>query len=222
VAYSTCLDIPLVKQVFSTGEAAKLCNVSLQTIIRCFDSGKLKGFHVPGSRFRRIPRDELVRFMRENGIPTEALEKNRTTVLIVEDDVDLAGLVRDELARDGRFEVAVAETGFDAGLMVKELHPDVVVLDLMLPDIHGKHVCQRIRQDATLAKVRIICTSGDASADEIVALKAAGADDFLPKPFTVDVLLARICDVAGLAPSADGRRGGSAPHFGDAGRRASR
>lgn len=213
-----------VKQVFSTGEAAKLCNVSLQTIIRCFDSGKLKGFHVPGSRFRRIPRDELLRFMRENGIPTDALEKNRTTVLIVEDDPELSSLVSDELARDGRFQTAVAETGFDAGLMVKELHPDVVLLDLMLPDIHGKQVCQRIRQDAALANVRIICTSGDAKEDEVAALKAAGADDFLAKPFTVDVLLARICSLLGLAPSADGRRGGasSAPHYGESGRRASR
>ena len=48
------------KTVFTTGEAAKICKVSQQTIIRCFDSGQLKGFRVPGSRFRRIPREQLV------------------------------------------------------------------------------------------------------------------------------------------------------------------
>ena len=46
-----------MKTVFTTGEAAEICKVSQQTIIRCFDSGQLKGFRVPGSRFRRIPRD---------------------------------------------------------------------------------------------------------------------------------------------------------------------
>ena len=53
------------KTVFTTGEAAKICKVSQQTIIRCFDSGALKGFHVPGSRFRRIPRESLLTFMKE-------------------------------------------------------------------------------------------------------------------------------------------------------------
>ena len=62
-----------MKTVFTTGEAAKICKVSQQTIIRCFDSGQLKGFRVPGSRFRRIPREALYRFMKENSIPTDAL-----------------------------------------------------------------------------------------------------------------------------------------------------
>ena len=63
-----------MKTVFTTGEAAKICKVSQQTIIRCFDSGQLKGFRVPGSRFRRIPRDQLYSFMRDNGIPTDAFD----------------------------------------------------------------------------------------------------------------------------------------------------
>ncbi len=56
-----------MKTVFTTGEAAKICKVSQQTIIRCFDSGQLKGFRVPGSKFRRIPRDILYKFMKDNG-----------------------------------------------------------------------------------------------------------------------------------------------------------
>lgn len=57
--------------VYSTGEAARICRISINKIIRCFDSGKLKGFRVPNSKFRRIPRDELLRFMRDNGLPEE-------------------------------------------------------------------------------------------------------------------------------------------------------
>ena len=70
-----------MKTVFTTGEAAKICKVSQQTIIRCFDNGQLKGFRVPGSKFRRIPREALYKFMKDNGIPTEALESGKRKVL---------------------------------------------------------------------------------------------------------------------------------------------
>ena len=75
-----------MKTVFTTGEAARICKVSQQTIIRCFDSGQLRGFRVPGSKFPRIPREALIRFMKEHGIPTDALESGRRRVLIVDDD----------------------------------------------------------------------------------------------------------------------------------------
>ena len=121
-----------MKTVFTTGEAAKICKVSQQTIIRCFDSGQLKGFRVPGSRFRRIPREQLFAFMRENGIPTDALESGKRKILIVDDDNDLVDLMVDVLDRDGRFEVRSVDNGFDAGMMVKEYRPDLIVLDVML------------------------------------------------------------------------------------------
>ena len=88
-----------MKTVFTTGEAAKICKVSQQTIIRCFDSGQLKGFRVPGSRFRRIPREALYRFMKENGIPTDALESGRRRILIVDDDQAVVDLISEVLAR---------------------------------------------------------------------------------------------------------------------------
>ncbi|HAA60138.1 MAG TPA: regulator [Planctomycetaceae bacterium] len=184
-----------MKTVFTTGEAAKICNVSQQTIIRCFDSGQLKGFRVPGSRFRRIPRDVLYRFMKDNGIPTDALESGRRKALIVDDDEELVELIRDVFDADGRFDVRVANNGFDAGMMVKEYKPDIIVLDVMLPDINGKEVCQRVRSDSTLDDVRIICISGMVEADKIDDLKEAGADDFMQKPFEVDSLFARVCEL---------------------------
>ena len=184
-----------MKTVFTTGEAAKICNVSQQTIIRCFDSGQLKGFRVPGSRFRRIPRDVLYRFMKDNGIPTDALESGRRKALIVDDDEELVELIRDVFDADGRFDVRVANNGFDAGMMVKEYKPDIIVMDVMLPDINGKEVCQRVRCDSTLDDVRIICISGMVEADKIDDLKEAGADDFMQKPFEVDSLFARVCEL---------------------------
>jgi two-component system OmpR family response regulator len=183
------------KTVFTTGEAAKICKVSQQTIIRCFDNGTLKGFRVPGSRFRRIPRDQLFNFMRENGIPTDALESGKRRILIVDDDQELVDLMVDGFVRDGRFEYKTANNGFDAGMLVKEFQPDIVVLDIMLPDINGKEVCQRVRSDETLEMVKIICISGMVEQDKINELKACGANGFLGKPFQIDTLVERVCDL---------------------------
>ena len=182
-----------MKTVFTTGEAAKICKVSQQTIIRCFDSGQLKGFRVPGSRFRRIPRESLFRFMKENGIPTDALESGRRGILVVDDDPAVVELISDVLSADSRFEVKVVNNGFGAGMLAKEYHPDLIILDVMLPDINGKSVCELIRSDPTMADIKIICISGMVEEDKIEELKGAGADDFLQKPLDVDELVRRIC-----------------------------
>jgi excisionase family DNA binding protein len=182
-----------MKTVFTTGEAAKICKVSQQTIIRCFDNGQLKGFRVPGSRFRRIPREALYKFMKDNKIPTDALESGKSKVLLVDDDTELVELMNKVLEEDGRFEVRIASNGFDAGMMVKEYRPDIIVLDVMLPDINGKEVCQRVRADPTLEEVRILCISGMVEEDKIQELRLAGADHFLHKPFDIMELIDQMC-----------------------------
>src|SRR5215212_1418475 len=181
-----------MKTVFTTGEAAKICKVSQQTIIRCFDSGQLKGFRVPGSRFRRIPRESLYRFMKENGIPTDALESGRRRILVVDDDPAVVDLITEVLAADNRFETKVVNNGFGAGMLAKEYHPDLIILDVMLPDINGKAVCELIRQDPTMSDIKIICISGMVEEDKITELRAAGADDFLHKPLDIDELIRRV------------------------------
>ena len=97
------------------------------------------------------------------------------------------------LEEDGRFEVRVATNGFDAGMMVKEYRPDLIVLDVMLPDINGKEVCHRVRADPTLEDVRILCISGMIEEDKIQELRLSGADDFLHKPFDIEELIDRMC-----------------------------
>lgn len=180
------------KQVFTTGEAAEICKVSQQTIIRCFDSGRLRGFRVPGSRFRRIPRDELIRFMRANDIPTTALEGGRKRVLVVDDDEQILELFVDLLGRDGRLEVKTASTGYDAGLLTEQFRPDLMILDYMLPDINGNIVCQRVRSNEALSSMKILVVSGVVNQDEINDLIGAGADEFMKKPFDVKKLQERI------------------------------
>jgi len=192
------------KKIFTTGEAAEICKVSQQTIIRCFDSGRLTGFRVPGSKFRRIPREELIRFMRANGIPLEILEGSRKRVLVVDDDVQILDLFVDVLGRDGRFEVRTATNGYDAGMLTESFEPHAVILDYKLPDINGNIVCQRIRAKPETKDTKIVFISGVVDREEIAALLKAGGDEFIKKPFDIRVLIARLTELLGMnAPAAE-------------------
>jgi two-component system, OmpR family, response regulator len=181
-----------MKNVFTTGEAAEICKVSQQTIIRCFDSGRLKGFRVPGSRFRRIPREALIAFMKDNGIPPDALQSGKSKVLVVDDDPEIVELFVDVLERDGRFEVKTAATGYDAGMLTQEFNPDLIILDYMLPDVNGNVVCQTIRAKPEFQQTKIIIVSGVVNQDEINDLLKAGADEFVKKPFNIEKIIERI------------------------------
>ena len=186
------------KQVFTTGEAAEICKVSQQTIIRCFDSGRLQGFRVPGSRFRRIPRAELVRFMKANDIPSDALGSTKKRILVVDDDEQIVELLVDVLRRDERFEVRTASTGYDAGLLTEQFKPHIILLDYMLPDINGNLVCDRVRSNPELKETRVIIVSGVVSKEEIGALTNNGADAFIKKPFDIEQLVGHISELLNI------------------------
>lgn len=185
------------KRIFTTGEAAAVCKVSQQTIIRCFDAGRLTGFRVPGSKFRRIPRDELVRFMQANNIPTEILgvgesTDRRTRVLIVDDDAAFLRLAEHAFSETNRYEVRTATTGYDAGLATESFRPHVIVLDLMLPDINGVLVCSRLRQREEFRSCRVLCVSASDQQADFDRVMAAGADGYVRKPVTASDLRGRV------------------------------
>jgi len=186
------------KQVFTTGEVAEHCKVSPQTIIRCFDSGKLQGFRVPGSKFRRIPREALVEFMKENDIPLDLLDSGKRRVLVVDDDPAIVEMLQDVLERDGRFEVRTTSTGYEAGILTQSFNPDLILLDYLLPDINGNVVCKTIRENSAFSQMKVIFVSGVVNPDEVEQLMKAGADDFIKKPFDVEKLIARIAELLGV------------------------
>lgn len=181
-----------MKDLFTTGEAADICRVSQQTIIRCFDSGRLKGFRVPGSKFRRIPRASLIRFMRDNNIPLDNLDSGKRKVLIVDDDAEIVELISDILSREGGFDIRTASSGYEAGMITQQFRPDLILLDYMLPDVNGNVVCQTIRKNPEFENTRIIIVSGVIKQDEIDQLLKAGAQEFLHKPFNVSELLDKV------------------------------
>ena len=183
------------KSVYTTGEVADICKVSQQTVIRCFDSGRLRGFRVPGSRFRRIPRESLLEFMKKHGIPLENLSSGRKRVLVVDDDEAIVEMLTELFERDGRFEVCTAKSGYDAGMVTQQFHPDVMLLDYKLPDINGNVVCKTVRAQPEFEQMRIIIISGVADPDEIADLKKSGADEFIKKPFDVEQVIARVAEL---------------------------
>ena len=187
------------KEVFTTGEVARICKVSQQTVIRCFDSGRLKGFRVPGSRFRRIPREALVSFMKENDIPSNQLESGKRRVLIVDDDDAIIEMFEELLGKDGRFEIKTASTGYEAGILTEQFRPDIILLDWKLPDINGSAVCRAIRSNAAYEHIKIIVISGVADPDEVDDLRSAGMDEFIRKPFDIDMVISRITDLVAVA-----------------------
>ncbi len=183
------------KAVYTTGEAAEICKLSQQTIIRCFDSGQLHGFRVPGSKFRRIPRAALLQFMKTNGIPLDGFGGGKIRVLVVDDDPDILELFLDVLQGDERFQVASAQSGYDAGVLTQQFHPDIVVLDFMLPDINGDVVCKTIRQNQDLSHIKILIISGMVDPSEVNKLMEAGADDFIKKPFNIEKVVERLVEL---------------------------
>src|SRR5262249_31590600 len=112
-------------------------------------------------------------------------------VLIVEDDLDILQLVKLYLDNEG-FRTVTAVNGVDALKLVKTEHPDLVVLDLMLPEIDGLEVCKKLRVTPQTAMLPIIMlTAKSEESDTVVGLEL-GADDYVGKPFSPRALVARI------------------------------
>ncbi|MGD8786778.1 MAG: response regulator [Phycisphaerales bacterium] len=184
-----------MKDLFTTGEAAEICRVSQQTIIRCFDAGRLEGFRVPGSKFRRIPRQNLIKFMKDNNIPLDAIDSGKRKVLIVDDDAEIVELIVDVLERDGRFDVKTASSGYEAGMATQRFRPELILLDYMLPDVNGNVVCQTIRRNPEFENIKIIIVSGVVKQDEIAQLLKSGAEDFIKKPFNIAELTDKVTSI---------------------------
>ena len=116
------------------------------------------------------------------------MPKPKPCILAVDDDVQVLSLVRDTLEMEG-YRVITADSGEAAVAAFEQQLPDLVVLDIMLPGIDGYAVCRRIRSSS---QVPIIMLTGRGSDEEKVRGLDAGADDYVPKPFSIEELLARV------------------------------
>jgi two-component system alkaline phosphatase synthesis response regulator PhoP len=123
-------------------------------------------------------------------------------VVVAEDERDVAELIRHTLTRE-RYEVVVAGTGTEALRQARELKPDLILLDLMIPQLNGWEVCRRLKQDpATRAIPVIMVTARVEEGDKVLGFEL-GADDYVTKPFSTRELVARIRAVVRRSQPAD-------------------
>lgn len=186
------------KDVLTTGQVAKICNVAPRTVSKWFDSGQLRGYRIPGSKDRRIPLDQLVRFMQAHGMPLNGLDTGTMRVLLIDNKPELTEAMGEGLKRTGRFEVRTAECGFDAGVMAEQFHPHVIVVDIMLDDIDVKRICALVRENPDLQDSRIIALTSALTEGEGQALLQQGFDAYLCRPFELDQLIQAIDDMTSI------------------------
>ena len=188
------------KEVLTTGEVARICKVAPRTVTKWFDSGQLRGYRIPGSKDRRIPITQLVRFMRQNNMPLDGmLHFTKTRVLIVDDETEIVEMLRDLLSQQTNFDVHVARSGFEAGVEAEKIKPHAILLDINLGDINGRDVCKTVRANADLQMTKVIAMSGHLSDDEGKALTHGGGfDGYLKKPFSMQSVIQAIEDAVAV------------------------
>jgi excisionase family DNA binding protein len=185
-----------LKDVLTTGEVAKICNVAPRTVSKWFDSGALTGYRIPGSKDRRIPLNQLIRFMKQHGMPLNGLRTGCTRVMIVDEEQDIVEVLEKILEDEAKYEVEVARTGFSAGVTAERFRPHVILLDMHLRDIDGREICKQVKSSSELQLTKVIAMSGRMTEDESKGLISSTAqfDGFLRKPFHVRQVIEAIED----------------------------
>ncbi len=187
------------RDVLTTGEVARICKVAPRTVTKWFDSGQLRGYRIPGSKDRRIPVNQLIRFMRQNNMPRDGmLHFTKTRILIVDDEAEIVDMLHDLLAQQTTYDVQVARNGFEAGLAAERIKPHVILLDINLGDINGKDVCKTIRMNPDLQMTKVLAMSGQLTDEEAKALLTQGFEGFLKKPFTIQQVIQAIEDAVAV------------------------
>ena len=173
------------KEVLTTGEVAKICNVAPRTVSKWFDSGTLKGYRIPGSRDRRIPTGELIKFMRAHNIPLDGIQSGRTRVLIVDDEREIVDTMERLLTEQTNYEVKTALSGFQAGMECERFKPHVILLDIHIGESDTKQLADLVRRNEHLQFTKIVAMSGKLTDGQAQGLRSQGFDVFLKKPFQV-------------------------------------
>jgi excisionase family DNA binding protein len=173
------------KDVLTTGQVAQLCHVAPRTVTKWFDSGQLGGYRIPGSKDRRIPLTELIRFMKAHDIPMDSLEKSNIRILIIDSRTEYSRRFSDQLQMEGDFDVKCAHNSFDAGLMAVKYSPNVILIDLMSSEIDAGSLCSYIHNCEDIQDCSLIALAGGLGTKEIENLRNQGFDSVVTNPSNI-------------------------------------
>jgi excisionase family DNA binding protein len=181
-----------MKKVFTTGQVAKICKVAPRTVSKWFDSGRLRGYRIPGSQDRRIPREHLIRFLKEHNMPLGDLEEEGWhKILIIGAEQLFIDRVRELLPEDDDYKYEVAHSGFEAGTAAQSFHPDSIIIDLAMGRSEALQIAQNLRRNEAYAGTFIIALASEDEPNP-EGLMQYGYSEAFKKPFDVALLAERI------------------------------
>jgi len=177
-----------MKKVFTTGQVAKICKVAPRTVSKWFDSGRLRGYRIPGSQDRRIPREQLIRFLKEHHMPLGELEEEGWhKILIIGAEKLFLDRIKEELPESDDYKFEVANSGFEAGIQAESFHPDTMIIDLAMGRGEALLIAKNLRNNTAYEATAIIGLAGEDEPDP-EALKPYGFNEIYKKPFDVALL----------------------------------
>jgi len=186
-------------EILTVSQASRYCKVSSKTIINWIDGGHLKAYKTVGGH-RRIKKEDLDQFLKEKGMPTpeEAKAEERKKILVVDDDKIIVETIVQALEEDEYgYEMISAADGFEAGLQVNHFKPDLLILDIMMPDINGYEVCQKLKSAPETKDIKIIVLSAYLDDDAFTKMKEYGADACFSKPLPLEQLKYEVAKLLG-------------------------
>lgn len=143
--------------MYTVGQVAQICKVAPRTVSKWLDSGRLKGYRIPGSQDQRIPREYLIKFLKEHGMPLGDLEDDHLAkVLIFSEDNVLVEYIKKELSLEKGFKVRSTKTSFEAGILVESFHPDAILIDFSIGKNEAIDFCKNLRRQSDLSEVILI------------------------------------------------------------------
>lgn len=174
------------RRFFTTSEVARYCEVSNDGVLKWIKAGKLRAFATPGGHYR-VSSEDFRDFLERYDIPFQeaffGTAAEPTTVLVVDDDADIREIVRRRLLElDPALKVEEASDGYDAGIQIGSLQPDLVIVDIMMPRVDGFSLCRSIRANPRTSGVKILAITAFPEESNIRRMYEAGADLCLVKP----------------------------------------
>jgi excisionase family DNA binding protein len=186
------------KNVLTTGDVAKICNVAPRTVSKWFDTGQLKGYRIPGSKDRRIPVSELMRFMRAHNIPAEGVLTGKIRVLIVDSNDETAWSLAEALKTKAGYEVQTVRSSFESGATIAKFTPHVLLVNLLAEGIDASGICKSIRADEDLQTIKVIALAHHLSDSERASLLKKGFDGYISNCLDVAEIIKKIKEATAI------------------------
>jgi excisionase family DNA binding protein len=172
----------LMRPYYTVGSVARIMNVARTTVHYWIEHGQLKMHSLPGKELR-ITHDHLVAFMNKHNVPLDFIDNALSRrILIVDDEPETIAPVVKYLERRN-LKVWTTTNALDAGMKADNCRPHVIILDIKIDGIDGRDVCNTLRSNPELSRVRIIAISGRITEKEGAQLTENGFDGYMAKPF---------------------------------------